>query len=621
MDRHPLPPPPPKVVFVGGPDVDARLELMHCLSASATMSALGSRPGLRERFRAEGFAYAPYLLSRRVNPVVDLVTLGQLTLLFRRLRPQIVHAFDTKPGVWGCLAARLAGVPVVVGTLTGLGALYASDRLGTRVARGIYQALQALTCRLSDLTVFQNPDDARQFIASGVVPSGKAMVIPGSGVSTEAFDPASVSEADRNRVRRELGVQPEDTVVTMISRVIRSKGVLEFMAAALDAATHSPRVRWVLVGPEDHEAADRLTAAELARLKRTVTWAGPRQDIPAVLAATDIFALPSAYREGVPRVLVEAASMGLPIVTTDSPGCNAVVEDGVNGFLIPAHDPRALGQAIGRLVADPELRHRFGAASRRRAVEGFSLSRVADLTSSVYRRLLARKDLDRRSRAPTGGKRAFDIAFSACVLLATFPLILLGALGVKFSSPGPTFYRAKRAGVGGRPFTMYKLRTMRVGADAPSPRITAPRDGRVTPIGSVLRKFRIDELPQFWNVLRGDMSIVGPRPEDWEIVRDHYTPEQRRTLEVRPGVVSTADVRWYPDLSYHDPPPAGTSVEQHYVERHLPVQLAEGLRYVERQNLFLDLKVIGQAVFCVVVRSWLPPKKRPVPSAGLPARS
>jgi len=209
-------------------------------------------------------------------------------------------------------------------------------------------------------------------------------------------------------------------------------------------------------------------------------------------------------------------------------------------------------------------------------------------------------------------KRLFDIVFASCALLATWPLILIGALAVKLTSPGPAFYRAKRAGLGGKPFDMLKLRTMYVGTDTTDRRVTAERDDRITPVGALLRKFKIDELPQFWNVLRGDMSIVGPRPEDWDIVEGHYTPEQRRTLEVRPGIAALADVRWYPDLTYHDPPPAGVSIQEWYLRRHMPAQLAEGLRYVEQQSLLFDLKVIAQMIFCVLVRSWLPPKQQPL---------
>lgn len=381
----------PNVTLVGGPDVDARLDLMRVLRTDFNLSALGSEPGLRDKFAADGFAYYAYGLSRKANPAADVLTLLQLARLFRRLKPQIVHAFDTKPGVWGCLAARWAGVPVVIGTLTGLGSLYASEGLRTRLIRAVYQTLQKWACSVSDLSIFQNYQDAREFVDARVVPAGKAAVILGSGVSTATFAPGRVSEAQRVQLRDELGIRPGEVVVTMISRVIRSKGVLEFMTAAQAVTRSQPGVRFLLVGPGDQESVDRLTAAELSSLRQSITWPGARRDIPVVLALSDIFVLPSSYREGIPRVLLEAAAMALPIVTTDSPGCNDVVEDGVNGLLVPVLDAGALGRAIARLVADSGMRGRFGQVSRQRAVERFDLDVIAAQTRSVYARLLVQR--------------------------------------------------------------------------------------------------------------------------------------------------------------------------------------------------------------------------------------
>lgn len=201
-------------------------------------------------------------------------------------------------------------------------------------------------------------------------------------------------------------------------------------------------------------------------------------------------------------------------------------------------------------------------------------------------------------------KRVFDITFALFALLLTGPIIVIGIVAVKLTSSGPVFYRARRAGLGGQPFDMLKLRSMYVGTDSLDRRVTALRDDRITPVGAWLRKFKIDELPQFWNVLRGEMSLVGPRPEDWNIVQNHYTPEQRRTLDVRPGVMSLAEIRWYPDLAYFDPPPAGVPMQEYYLARHMQLRLAEELRHVTNQSLWLDLQVIWQTVFCVLWRSW-----------------
>jgi lipopolysaccharide/colanic/teichoic acid biosynthesis glycosyltransferase len=210
-------------------------------------------------------------------------------------------------------------------------------------------------------------------------------------------------------------------------------------------------------------------------------------------------------------------------------------------------------------------------------------------------------------------KRLLDVVIAGTALVVTGPVILFGALAVKLSSRGPAFYRAKRAGLHGQPFVMFKLRTMRIGTDSPDRKVTADADDRVTRVGRWLRKCKIDELPQLWNVLRGDMSIVGPRPEDWDLVESHYTLEQRRSLEVRPGIAALADVEYYPDLTYHDPPPPGVSIQEHYLKRHLPIQTGAAIYYLDHQSLLLDMQVLARLVFCVVVRSWLPPARRPVP--------
>jgi lipopolysaccharide/colanic/teichoic acid biosynthesis glycosyltransferase len=213
-------------------------------------------------------------------------------------------------------------------------------------------------------------------------------------------------------------------------------------------------------------------------------------------------------------------------------------------------------------------------------------------------------------------KRILDICFAASTLVLVSPFILFGVLAIKLTNPGPVFYRAKRAGLGGKPFDMYKLRTMYVGSDALDRKITQFEDDRITPVGKLLRKLKVDELPQFWNVLRGDMSVVGPRPEDFEIVEKYYTSSQQAVLETRPGIACPVDVQWYPDLAYHDPPPPGVTMQEWYLERHLPVQVAAGISYVEQQNLILDLKVIGQTFCCVIFYSWLTPKRKTLSASG-----
>jgi glycosyltransferase involved in cell wall biosynthesis len=372
---------------VGGPDIDARLDLMRVLSNDFNVCAVGSDARLGASFAEAGFRYRHYPMSRGASPALDAYTVWRLVQIFRAERPTIVHTFDTKPGVWGRLAARVARVPIVVGTLPGLGTLYANPNWKGRLARLVYQPLQTLACHWADLTVFQNADDARDFERRGVVPRRRAVVIPGSGVRTDIFAPAS-TDGPAAALRAELGLPRSGIVVAMISRIVRSKGVLEFAAAARAVRQIEPDVHFLLVGPPDAESFDALTVAELRTLHDDVTWVGPRADVREILALANIFVFPSFYREGVPRVLLEAASMALPLVAADGPGSRDVVEDGVNGFLVPAHDPVSIGDAVVRLVRAPELRALFGARSRQRAVSRFDLSVVAEQTRSVYRELL-----------------------------------------------------------------------------------------------------------------------------------------------------------------------------------------------------------------------------------------
>jgi glycosyltransferase involved in cell wall biosynthesis len=322
---------------------------MRLLDRDFDVCAIGTEPSLATSFEARGLRYRTYKMTRGINPLRDLYSLWQLVRVFRSERPSIVHTFDSKPAIWGRLAARLARVPVVIGTLPGLGSLYAAPSTRGRLVRLVYQPLQTVACRWADLTTFQNEDDLRDFTRRRVVAADRALVIPGSGISTDQFAPAD-QRTIRAR-RAELGLDG-GVVAVMISRVVRSKGVLDFAAAARAVRGADLRVRFVLVGPEDRNSLDALTAPELEELRSSLTWLGPRDDVRDVLTAADIFVFPSFYREGVPRVLLEAAAMGLPLVAADVPGSRDVVEDGVNGFLVRPHDSDAVADAVLRLARE-----------------------------------------------------------------------------------------------------------------------------------------------------------------------------------------------------------------------------------------------------------------------------
>lgn len=198
-------------------------------------------------------------------------------------------------------------------------------------------------------------------------------------------------------------------------------------------------------------------------------------------------------------------------------------------------------------------------------------------------------------------KRFFDIIVSSVALLASLPLLAVAAIGIRVSSRGPIIYRARRAGLGGVPFIMHKFRTMHVQHRANENAISSANDPRVFAFGSFLRRTKIDELPQLYDVLRGKMSLVGPRPEDPRIVRDHYSFEGMKTLTVLPGLTSVGTLYYYIDgeklLTEEDP-------ERFYVHHLLPIKLALDARYIDDASFTSDLRLLLRTAQVIILKSF-----------------
>lgn len=196
-------------------------------------------------------------------------------------------------------------------------------------------------------------------------------------------------------------------------------------------------------------------------------------------------------------------------------------------------------------------------------------------------------------------KRLFDIVFAALALLLLCPLLLAVTLWVRLDSPGPVLFRQRRVGRGGRPFDIFKFRTMAAGAEALGPQITVGADTRITRAGAWLRRTKLDELPQFYNVLRGDMSVVGPRPEVPRYVA-LYPPDVRTTiLTMRPGITDLASIAFRDESALLA---RSADPERTYVEQILPAKLDYALQYMRSHTLWLDLRIIGWTVLAVLGR-------------------
>jgi lipopolysaccharide/colanic/teichoic acid biosynthesis glycosyltransferase len=193
--------------------------------------------------------------------------------------------------------------------------------------------------------------------------------------------------------------------------------------------------------------------------------------------------------------------------------------------------------------------------------------------------------------------RAFDFFSSLLILLIFSPLFPIIALLIKLDSPGEVFYRARRAGKHGKIFRLYKFRSMTTGAAEDGPGITAKADPRVTRTGRWLRRYKLDELPQLINVLRGEMSLVGPRPEDPRFVA-RYTPQQRRVLEVRPGITSPASLKFRDEENLLE----GADWEVKYIQRIMPEKIRLELEYLQKRSFWSDMGILWRTAWVLFGR-------------------
>lgn len=389
----------PHLWCVGGVDSELRIPfLLRLQEQGMTVTAVTSGP--TAPFASVGLRSMGYRLHRYANPFADLATISHLAQLGTLAPPDLIQTFDTKPGLYVPLAFwRRRRVPVVR-TVNGLGALLSDGAPLAACLRLVYGGLQRMVAPLVAMNVFQNADDRDFFLASGFASASRARLIPGSGIDVEAFARRLPDPARRAEIRRGLGVG-DGTLVTTVCRMTRQKGIDTLLEAARLLRPRCPDVTFLLVGPHDEPGPLAMRTEELERETPYVRWLGARDDIPELLGASDLFVLPTAYREGVPRVLLEAGVTGLAVVTTTMPGCFETLESGRCGLLVAPGDARALAGAIERCVREPELRHRFGAALHVRVVRTFHVDAIVRAYCNLYAQLLSARPPPARLGAAT----------------------------------------------------------------------------------------------------------------------------------------------------------------------------------------------------------------------------
>lgn len=323
-----------------------------------------------------GCKLIPLRLERQsTNPMMELAAIAELIGIYRREKPDIVHHVALKPVLYGSLAALLTGVPHVVNALAGMGYAFISDRLKVRLLRSVLLAtFRLLLNRPCSRLILQNQDDCDMFLRFRLVSKERVRLIRGAGVDTVTYRPT-----------------PEPSgvpVVVLPSRMLWDKGVGEFVEAAKLLQGRGVNARFVLVGDTDPHNPAAIPTEQLKAWNSdgAVSWWGRHDDMPAVFSLSHLVCLPS-YREGLPKALLEAASCGRPIVTTDANGCREVVRHGENGLLVPVKNAADLADALQCLIENSELRQRMGAKGRAIVEYEFAVERIIAETMSVYKEL------------------------------------------------------------------------------------------------------------------------------------------------------------------------------------------------------------------------------------------
>ena len=374
--------------------------VLHLKQQGAEVVMLSPPGPFGVRFSEHGIRWLQLPMERSsLNPLREAMTLRHMARVLSDERPDLLHNFTVKCAIYGALAAKMARVPAVVNAVAGMGYVFTTDALMARMLRPLVKTLLRSTLGShNSRLVLQNPDDAEAFVSSNLAPSHNIRMIRSSGVDTVRFSPPTQRAGPRQPLR-----------VLLAARLLWEKGVREFVEAAALVKARGHDMEFLLAGapdPGNPRSVEPKHVEDWAR-QGLVTWLGHVDDMPALLRSVDIMALPSYYREGVPKSLIEGAACGLALLTTDLPGCREVVsEHGVDGLHVEPRNSVSLADRLIALDADRVLLRRLGDSARRKALADFDERLVISRTLAVYEELIQHSEWHLDSMGAEPARRA-----------------------------------------------------------------------------------------------------------------------------------------------------------------------------------------------------------------------
>ncbi len=529
-----------------------RGQLRHLRESGFDVTLVSSPgPELTAVAAQEQVSSATVPMEREISALHDVKSFWAVWRLIRRLRPSLLNVGTAKAGLLGGIAGRLSRVPVRIYTLHGI-------RLETTTGlkRRLLITAERIACACAHRVLCVSHSVRGRAIELELAPAERLLVVgDGSfnGVDVDRFAPTPERLARAAQIRQELEIPRDAPVIGFVGRFTKDKGIAELARAYEAVRARFPAARLMLLGRFESGDPVPESARRFIETDPGVIQVGYVPDPSVHYQVMDILALPT-YREGYPTVALEASAAGKPIVATLATGAIDAVEDGVTGLLVPVGDADALARAFLDLIEHPELAARMGAAGRARVSESYTTLKVSQGLADLYHQLLrgtegadrqggtkagARAHRLRHSAPARAAKRMGDVIGALLGLAVAGPIMAAAAAAIGATMGSPVLFRQRRAGMHGRPFWLLKLRTMTDARDSQGRLL--PDDLRITEVGRFLRRLGIDELPQLWNVLKGEMSLVGPRPLLVEYLPAYTTREQLRH-EVKPGVTGCSQV-------------------------------------------------------------------------------
>ncbi len=540
--------------------------------------------------KKEGIKIKEITIKRKITPLYDLVSLYKLWSYFRKEKFDIVHTHTPKPGLLGQLAAKMAGVPIIINTIHGL----YFHKNNSYIKRKLFIFVEKISASCSTMIFSQNREDIETLIKEKIAKSQKIKYL-GNGIDLEKFNSEQFSADFILKKKRELGVPEDYKIVGIVARLVKEKGYLELFEATKAVLKVFPKTILLVIGADEPAKKDAIKREIISdyQIDKNVIFLGERNDVFEIYPLMDIFVLPS-YREGMPRSILEAMAGKRPIIATDIRGCREEIDNAKNGILVPVKNSHELANAIISLLSNPIEAKRLGNSAKVKAEKYFDEKLVFGIIKKEYLDIINQKPYRSEKIIYSTVKRIIDFILALLLLVLLSPVFLLIIILVKLDSSGPVFYRGERVGQYGKIFKMLKFRTMVPNAEKTGSIHASKNDPRVTKIGRFLRSYKLDEMPQLINILRGEMSFVGPRPQVKHYV-DLYSNAERVCLNAIPGMTDYASIYFI----NQDDIAVENDVDKFYREEIEPIKNKLRIKYAEDRSLYIDAKIFLQTFYVI----------------------